>query len=135
MALISPHLNAEVILCSNRYTVSLSPHLHTPFPPSLTSLMVSGDVKHHVNLLTANILTNQFLQVSAAQTLSTTHPQRLSHAEAHIFPTHSLAHPIPSRKRDCRTIRTTPQQKWLQPPSSPPPPPPHTQSGIIPILT
>ena len=31
--------------------LSLSPHLHTPFPQSLISLMVSVDVKHHVYLL------------------------------------------------------------------------------------
>ena len=39
--------------CSDRYIISLSPHLHTPFPlssPSLISLMVSVDVKHHVYL-------------------------------------------------------------------------------------
>ena len=37
--------------CSDRYIVSLSSHLHTslpPFSPSLISLMVSVDVKHHV---------------------------------------------------------------------------------------
>ena len=36
--------------CSDRYIISLSlfPHLHTPFSPSLISLMVSVDVKHHV---------------------------------------------------------------------------------------
>ena len=41
--------------CSDRYITSLSPHLHTPFPPfspSLISLMVFVDVKHHVYLLT-----------------------------------------------------------------------------------
>ena len=41
--------------CSDRYIISLFPHLHTPFPhfsPSLISLMVSVDVKHHVYLLT-----------------------------------------------------------------------------------
>ena len=56
MALIAAHLNAEVILVvtfSDRYIISLpSPHLHTPFSPSLISLMVSVDVKHHVYLLT-----------------------------------------------------------------------------------
>ena len=39
--------------CSDRYIISLSPHLHTPFPsfyPSLISL-ISVDVKHHVYLL------------------------------------------------------------------------------------
>ena len=38
--------------CSDRYILSLSPHLHTPFPPfspSLISLTVSVDVKHHVH--------------------------------------------------------------------------------------
>ena len=39
--------------CSDRYIISLSPHLHTPFPPppfspSLISLVVSVDVKRHV---------------------------------------------------------------------------------------
>ena len=37
--------------CSDRYIVFLFPHLHTPFrpfSPSLISLMVSVDVKHHV---------------------------------------------------------------------------------------
>ena len=40
--------------CSDRYIISLFPHLHTPFPhfsPSLISLVVSVDVKHHVYLL------------------------------------------------------------------------------------
>ena len=41
--------------CSDRYIVSLSSHLHVPFPPpfspSLISLMVSVDVKHHVYFL------------------------------------------------------------------------------------
>ena len=38
--------------CSDRYIISLSPHLHTPFPPSLISRTVSADVKHHVYLFT-----------------------------------------------------------------------------------
>ena len=41
--------------CSERYIISLSPHLHTSFPPpspSLISLTVSVDFKHHVYLLT-----------------------------------------------------------------------------------
>ena len=41
--------------CSDRYIISLFPHLYTPFHPfsqSLISLMVSVDVKHHVYLLT-----------------------------------------------------------------------------------
>ena len=37
--------------CSNRYIISLSHHLHTPFSPSLISRTVSVDVKHHVYLL------------------------------------------------------------------------------------
>ena len=41
--------------CSDRYIISLIPHLHTPLSlPSLISLMVSVDVKHHVYLLTYN---------------------------------------------------------------------------------
>ena len=31
-----------------------SPHLHTPFSPSLISFTVSVDVKHHVYLLTVD---------------------------------------------------------------------------------
>ena len=41
--------------CSDRYIISLSSHLRTPFPtfsPSLISRTVSVDVKHHVYLLT-----------------------------------------------------------------------------------
>ena len=38
--------------CSDRYIISLSPHLHTPFSSSLISHMVSVDVKHHIYLLT-----------------------------------------------------------------------------------
>ena len=56
MALIAAHLNAKVILVvtvyRQVYNLSLSPHLRTPFSPSLISLMVSVDVKHHVYLLT-----------------------------------------------------------------------------------
>ena len=40
--------------CSDRYIISFSTHLHTPFPPfspSLISRTVSVDVKHHVYLL------------------------------------------------------------------------------------
>ena len=37
--------------CSDRYIISLSPHLHTPFSPSLISRTVSVDVKHHAYLL------------------------------------------------------------------------------------
>ena len=38
--------------------VSLSPHLHTPFPPfspSLISRTVSVDIKHHVYVLTCSL--------------------------------------------------------------------------------
>ena len=37
--------------CSDRYIISLFPHLHTPFSPSLIILAASVDVKHHVYLL------------------------------------------------------------------------------------
>ena len=43
--------------CSDMYMISLSPHLHSSFPLfslSLTSRIVSVDVKHHVYLLTWN---------------------------------------------------------------------------------
>ena len=63
MAFIAAHLNAGDILvvtvCSDRYIIPLFPHLRTlfpPFSPSLTSLMVSVDVKHHVYLLLAGLL-------------------------------------------------------------------------------
>ena len=36
--------------CSDRYIISLDPHLHTPLSPSLISLKVSVDVKLHVYL-------------------------------------------------------------------------------------
>ena len=61
MALIAAHLNAGVILVVtvyDRHILSLFPHLHIPFPPffpSLISLMISVDVKHHVYLLNHNI--------------------------------------------------------------------------------
>ena len=58
VALIAAHLTAEVILVitvyTDRYIISFSPHRHTPFPPfppSLISLMISVDVKHHAYLL------------------------------------------------------------------------------------
>ena len=38
--------------CSDRYILSVSPHIHTPFPPSLIRHMVSVDDKHLVYLLT-----------------------------------------------------------------------------------
>ena len=37
--------------CSDRYIISLFPHLHIPFSPLLPVPMVSVDVKHHVYLL------------------------------------------------------------------------------------
>ena len=36
--------------CSDRYIISLFPNLHNLFSPSLISLVVSVDVKHHVYL-------------------------------------------------------------------------------------
>ena len=63
MALIAAHLNAGhsggdsvAIGIYSPYILSLFLHLHTPFPPSLISLMVSVDVKHHVCLLTYSYL-------------------------------------------------------------------------------
>ena len=39
-------------LCSDKYIISLSPHLHTPpFSSSLISLMVSVDIEHRIYLL------------------------------------------------------------------------------------
>ena len=52
--------------CSDRYILSLSPHLHTPFPtfsPSLISRTVSVDVKHHVYLLTKHQNPNQIYKI------------------------------------------------------------------------
>ena len=58
MALIAAHLNAGIILVMTVYrwvyNLPLPPNLDTPFPtfsPSLISLVVSVDVKHHVYLL------------------------------------------------------------------------------------
>ena len=60
MALIAAHLNAGHSggECSDRYILSLFPRLHTPppFSPSLISLMVSVDVKHHVYLFSVSRL-------------------------------------------------------------------------------
>ena len=45
--------------CSDRYMISLFPHLHTPHPPpspSLISLVVSMDAKHNVYLLWSQYL-------------------------------------------------------------------------------
>ena len=58
MAFIAAHLKSGSFWWwrwSNKYVISLLPHLRTPFPlfsPSLISLMVSVDIKHHVYLLT-----------------------------------------------------------------------------------
>ena len=49
---------------SRAESIGSSPHLHAPFPtfsPSLISLMVSVDVKHHVYLLTIGRKTNGLL--------------------------------------------------------------------------
>ena len=61
MALIAAHQKSFWWWqCSDRYIISLSPHLHTPFPPlspSLISLVVSVEVKHHVYCLWWNLRT------------------------------------------------------------------------------
>ena len=53
MATIVAHLNAghsggDSVAIGISIIVSLFPHLHNPFSPSLISLTVSVDVKHHV---------------------------------------------------------------------------------------
>ena len=76
--------------CSDRYIISLFPHLHTPFPtfsPSLTNLMVSVDVKHHVYLhWWANILP---LQPSPVHALG-------QHSNVQVLPVtcHSFMHEL-----------------------------------------
>ena len=57
----APPASRTVKMCTSEGDIiSLSPHLHTPFPPafspSLISRTVSVDVKHHVHLLT--VITN-----------------------------------------------------------------------------
>ena len=51
--------------CSDRYRISLFSRLHTPFSPfspSLISLAVSVDVKHHVYLLTYLLVPGEEMQ-------------------------------------------------------------------------
>ena len=54
--------------CSDRYIICLSPHLHTPFSPSVISHMVSVDVKHYVYLLT-KFVTNERSKSPYANTI------------------------------------------------------------------
>ena len=42
--------------CSDQSIIYLSAYLHTPFSPSLKSLMVSVDVKHHVYLPLVHVI-------------------------------------------------------------------------------
>ena len=56
MARITAHLNAGVIL-----VVNPPPHPLAPFFPSLISIMVSVDVKHHAYLLTVRRTSNDKL--------------------------------------------------------------------------
>ena len=51
MALIAACQSFWCRQCSDRYIISLSAHLHTPFTLSLISLIVSVDVKHNVYIL------------------------------------------------------------------------------------
>ena len=44
--------------CSDRYVISLFPHLHTP-SPSLISLMVSVDVKYHAYFIEGKLQENR----------------------------------------------------------------------------
>ena len=68
---------------SDRSIISHSPHLHIPIPPfspSLISLMVSVDIKHHVYLLTHTAV-YFILRLSKAQKLQPCHhfvPQAMS---------------------------------------------------------
>ena len=63
--LSSPPIFMQVILVvtvySDRYIISLSSHL-PPFSPSLISLMVSVDVKHHVYLLTSIMIVQELCE-------------------------------------------------------------------------
>ena len=52
--------------CSDECIISLFPHLHTPFPPSLISHMVSVEDKHHVYLFTlASVSSDEACDVSS----------------------------------------------------------------------
>ena len=60
------------------YIISLFPHLHTPFPPfspSLISLVVSVDVKHHVYLLTDLLTKDNASVINYLLVLSTLRPK------------------------------------------------------------
>ena len=68
--------------CSDRYIISLFPHLHTPLPPSLISLMVSVDF-------------NPFTAVLAAQSLPIEVP---SLKTLRLFPLFAWAREMTSNK-------------------------------------
>ena len=78
--------------CSDRYIISLPPlppppHTHTttsippaPFSPSLISLMVSVDVKHHVYLLTLLLTSRAYLWTTSRVLLT-----RVAHQESKLL--------------------------------------------------
>ena len=69
--------------CGDRYIISLSPHLHTPFPtfsPSLICLVVSVDVKHHVYLLTLLLTSRAYLWTTSRVSLT-----RVAHQESNLL--------------------------------------------------
>ena len=83
---------------SDRYIVSLFPHLHTSFPPfspSLISLMVSVDVKHHVYLLTSFVhllrIISLRISVTYKSRLLILHERSGPRSVSHIVFFHSLA--------------------------------------------
>ena len=75
--------------CSDRYIISLSPNLHTPFSPSIISLMVSVDLKHYVYLLT-KFMTNERSKSPYTNTIhcivtSPPPPKKKKHCCKHTF--------------------------------------------------
>ena len=66
--------------CSDRYIISLFPRLHTPSPPlphfspSLISLMVSVNVKHHVYLRCLCILASHSQLIGFMVSVDVEHP-------------------------------------------------------------
>ena len=72
-------------MITDRYILSLFPHLHTPFPPfspSLISLVVSVDVKHHVCLTEAawTVVLSRWFQSAAVLIKTKQVPQLVSTA-------------------------------------------------------
>ena len=66
--------------CFDRYIISFFPHLHTPFFPSLRSLVVSVNIKHHVYLL----MWSSFLRIYFWWNLCTLHKLLLCQVRVNI---------------------------------------------------